>query len=315
MKTLIQSVMTPHFLLASVLCGGCIPALAGDTATPSPVPSARLVEVGHEDETGPIVFDMGELEQMDDGQRNKDFQEENKFLPWQPGYHRVLRGAKHVFQLKNIGTRDIRITRVEDNSLFVEADVVEGDTKIAWPYTVKPGDTVDFLFAFDYYLSSPGPVREQVNLYEADSTQPISTLVMQGKVNSGINFLEPTIDFGEVKVMPRSREFTLIFDKRLPKHMIFPTLKLISSIPDVSIQSLDAGKVIMGVKVEKDRMFFPIDVTFPKELRLRFRAILSDKAPVGIVKGRIDLIMSGAPYAAIVRNLGIPIKGEVTDKR
>ena len=167
------------------------------------------MEVGHEAAAGPIVFDMGDLNQMDETQRNNDFAEENKFFPWQPGYHRVLQGAKHNFQLKNNGMEDVTIADIKDNSVLVEAEVVEEEPKKGWPRIVKPGETLSIRVAFNFYLSCPGLVREQVKLFEAKSTRPLASLVVQGNVKGGINFLENALDFGKGKTEPKSRDFTL----------------------------------------------------------------------------------------------------------
>ena len=320
MKTLIQSVMTPSLFLAVLLLGsGSAPLAQGTAISRSPsvteTAPARLVEVGHEAATGPIVFDMGDLNQMDEAQRHKDFAEENKFFPWQPGYHRVLQGAKHNFQLKNNGTENVTIADIQDDSLYVEAEVVEDGRKRTWPDVVKPGETVSVRVAFNFYLSSPGLIRERVNLLEANSKRPLATLVIQGNVKGGINFLENALDFGKVKAESKSREFTLVFDKHVPYQMTPAPLTLISSNPFVTVESLDGGKTIMGVRVENAQMTFPMDVDLPQELRLHFRAKLSDQVPVGAIDGHVDLIMQGAPLAIIVRNVSLPIRGEVTGKR
>lgn len=257
-------------------------------------------------ESREVIFDFGTLRQLDTKQKAEDLEKQINF-------ESVLPGIKHIFTLKNTGKSALTISDVKGDSFCIQAEILKnGDIKnVPFPYIVQPGQTVDVRVAFNHYTASPGFNQASVALFQPLSQEPIAVLVMRGEVRGGVRFVEKVIDFGGATPAERSQRCTLVLDPRVPRKTMVGPLKLISLNPHVSIENLDKPGDLMGMKLQNNEMTFPIAKPFPRELPLHFKVTLSDFAPLGKVNGKIALIMMGAPYAVLARDVFLPLKGEI----
>ena len=251
-----------------------------------------------------LSFDFGLVDQMDDKQLVED-------LIKRTNLERVFAGIKHNFTLRNVSKEDVTIFGIQSDCICIQAGILEGGKPKRIPYVVKAGKTVTLEVAFDHYSVYPGVASGKIDLYSPSSKRPLATLIMKGQVKGGVKIIEKSLDFGQVAGEGKSMDFTLFFDKRAPSIAWPAPIRLIPTSSYISVKNVDKKEEIMGVKILKDGVILPDVAALPNDLTLHFRAELSDKAPVGSFIGKINFIVEGSPYAAIVRGVEIPFKGEV----
>jgi hypothetical protein len=260
------------------------------------------------DEPTHAFFNFGIYDLADEEQDIQDSIDEEALKP-------VLRGIRHTFVLKNNSKSRVTIVGFKQDCDCVRAEVVTKNDLKPFPATVEAGGQISIVMALDKEILSAGPVSISIKLYGKDAKATLATLTMKGVLDSGLNFSNSNINFGEVVASSAaSRELTLNIGRGVP--LLLPPgegLRLVSTNPYVKVQIVPKKLLVKDVSVKGDHIKFPQEI--PDELSgkvsVTFRVSLSPDAPNGQVRGFLRLIVPNYPIYLLVARAVIPLEGDV----
>lgn len=263
--------------------------------------------------TDKAAYDFGTISLMDTAIDDEDWKSKIALKA-------TLPGIKHSFVLKNATEQPIEIDRYESDCSCILARIQSGHGGLEFPYVVPPAATVTVLVALNHHAVAPGRITASIKLMGTAGDVPLATLVMKGNLDSGIRFSPETIKFEDVPPRKKAyRDFSVTLDRRLSWNLPpGSSLELISTNPNLTLTPLGQVPPEYGV-VRKGNTISLADFmedanpkkTPMKEVVLKYRISLSDKAPNGPVGGRIKLAVVGFPVYMLVDSARIQITGSV----